>query len=262
LFGPLSARATEQSSNEQFKAKENEALTQSDWNRLALSEMQAGLTVKGLEHERKAIQLYSPKDAAAFHSALGYFDDEVINFLINHDQSAEAEKLLVDAVERTKSVAGARSTLTQAQIGDLFKFYVHQRNFNAALKTLDQALDFNLCIGPSPSQALRINQNIRGRSRPHTSVAVIHMMLLAIKSVEKIDPAFSITVVEKILKTEELYLPVDDERLVEPLGGLGDAYFQAKNTLRQMAIIAELIKSPSVTTQTVHLQCISAAKIF
>ena len=226
-FGTLSARATEQSSAE-FKVKENEALTEYDWNRLALSEMQAGLTSKGLEHERKAMQLYSSKDVAGLHSALGYLDDQVILTLTNHGHSAEAEKLLVDAVERTKTVAGARSGLTQGQIRDLFVFYVHQKNYNAALKTLDQALDFDLSTGPSPSQALRINQNIRGRNRPHTSVGVIHMILLAIKEVEKTEPAFSITAIEKVLKTQEPYLIADDERLVEPLGALADAYFQVK----------------------------------
>ncbi len=226
-FGTLSARATEQSSAE-FKVKENEALTEYDWNRLALSEMQAGLTSKGLEHERKAMQLYSSKDVAGLHSALGYLDDQVILTLTNHGHSAEAEKLLVDAVERTKTVAGARSGLTQGQIRDLFVFYVHQKNYNAALKTLDQALDFDLSTGPSPSQALRINQNIRGRNRPHTSVGVIHMILLAIKEVEKTEPAFSITAIEKVLKTQEPYLTANDERLVEPLGALADAYFQAK----------------------------------
>ncbi len=226
-FGILSARATEQSSAE-FKVKENEALTESDWNELALNEMQAGLTSKGLEHERKAMQMYSLKDAAGCtSSALGYLGDRVIGTL-TPDHSAEAEKLLVDAVERTKTVTGTKSVFTQAQIGDLFVFYVHQKNYNAALKTLDQALDFDLSTGPTPSQALRINQNIRGRVRPHTSVGVIHMILLAIQEVEKTEPAFSITAVEKVLKAQEPYLTANDERLVEPLGALADAYFQAK----------------------------------
>jgi tetratricopeptide (TPR) repeat protein len=226
-FGTLSALATEQSLDEQFKVKENEALTQSDWNTLALSEMQAGLTSKGLEHERKAMRLYSPKDAAGLHSALGYLGDQVI-FILTPDHAAEAEKLLVDAVERTKTVAGAKSVLTQAQIGDLFVFYVHQKNYKAALKTLGQVLDFDLSTGPTPSQALRHEAHGRSRNQPHTSVGVIHMILLAIKEVEKTEPAFSITAVEKVLKAQEAYLTANDERLVEPLGALADAYFQAK----------------------------------
>ena len=87
-FGTLSARATELSSDEQFKLNGNKALTQSDWNRLALSELQAGLTSKGLEHERKAMQLYSPKDAAALRSALGYLGDQVI-LTLTPDHAAE-----------------------------------------------------------------------------------------------------------------------------------------------------------------------------
>jgi tetratricopeptide (TPR) repeat protein len=226
-FGAVSTLA-QPTSGEQFKAKENEALSEYDLNNLALSEMQAGLTSKGLEHERNAMQLYSSKDVAALRSALGFFGDAVIHTLTNSGHPAEAEKLLVDAVDRTKTVTGAKSGLTQGQIGDLFVFYVHQKNYNAALKTLDQALDFDLSTGPTPSQALRINPNVRSRIRPHTSVAVIHMMLLAIKEVEKTEPAFSFTAVEKILKTQEPYLTDDDERLVEPLGALADAYFQAK----------------------------------
>jgi tetratricopeptide (TPR) repeat protein len=226
-FGAVSALA-QTTLDEQFKVKENEALTESDWNRLALSEMQAGLTSKGLEHERKAMQMYSSKDAAGCSSsALGYLGDQVI-LTLTPSHTSEAEKLLVDAVERTKTVTGTKSVFTQAQIGDLFVFYVHQKNYNAALKTLDQALDFDLSTGPTPSQALRINQNVRSRVRPHTSVGVIHMILLAIKEVEKTEPAFSITTVEKVLKTQEPYLTADDERLVEPLGALADAYFQAK----------------------------------
>jgi tetratricopeptide (TPR) repeat protein len=223
----LSASAAEQSLDEQFKIKENEALTQSDWNRLALSEMQAGLTSKGLEHERKAMQLFSSTDVAGAHSALGYLGDQVISTL-TPDHPAEAEKLLVDAVERTKTVAGAKSVLTQAQIANLFVFDVHQKKYDAALKTLGQALDFDLSTGPTPSQALGINQNIRSRNQPHTAVGVVHMILLAIKEVEKTEPAFSIAAVEKVLKAQDAQLTADDERSVETLGALADAYFQVR----------------------------------
>ncbi|HEY9776144.1 MAG TPA: tetratricopeptide repeat protein [Planktothrix sp.] len=229
-FGPVSVLATEQSSDQQFKAMEDQALAaehNGNLYALALSELQSGLTSKGLEHERKAMQLYSPKDAAALHSALGYLGDQVI-LTLTPDHTVEAEKLLVDAVERTKTVAGGKSVLTQAQIGDLFVFYVHQKNYNAALKTLGQALNFDLSTGPTPSQALRINQNIKSRVQPHTSVGVVHMILLAIKEVEKTEPAFSITAVKKVLNAQEAYLTANDERLVETLGALADAYFQAK----------------------------------
>ena len=79
-FGAVSALA-QTTLDEQFKVKENEALSEYDLNKLALSEMQAGLTSKGLENERQAMRLYSPKDVAALRSALGFFGDAVTHTL-------------------------------------------------------------------------------------------------------------------------------------------------------------------------------------
>jgi tetratricopeptide (TPR) repeat protein len=236
-FGTVTARATEQSSDQQFKAKEDQALAAERrhdlneshrWNELALSEMAAGLTSKGLEHERHAMQLYSSKDVANNFGVLGYLGSRVILTLTNQGHSAEAEKLLVDAVERTKAVAGPKSVATQAQIGDLFSFYLHQENYHAALRTLAQVLDFDLSNGETPSQSLTHFINVNCRYQPKSSVVVLHVILEAIRGVEKTKPLFAITAVEKVVKAQEARLTADDERLVETLGALGDAYFQAK----------------------------------
>jgi tetratricopeptide (TPR) repeat protein len=209
-------------------AREVESSTERFLNELALRELRDGLTSEGLKHERAAMRLYSSQDVERLRGALGYLGDQVILTLINHGHSAEGEKLLLDAVERTKYVAGAKSVLTQAQIGDLFVFYVNQKNYSAALKALGQVLDFDLSTGPTPTQALTINQNIKSRNQPHTAVGVVHMILVAIKNIEKNEPEFSVTAVGKVLKAQETYLAADDERLVETLGALADAYFQAQ----------------------------------
>jgi tetratricopeptide (TPR) repeat protein len=231
-FGTASALATEQSPDQQFKAKEDQALAAEPnhelnvshlWNQLALSEIAIGLTSKGLEDERHSMQLYSVPDHVG---VLGYLGRDIIRTL-TEGHSAEAEKLLIDAVERTKAVAGSKSVVTQSQIGDLFEFYVQQKNYHAALKTLDQVLDFDLSNGKTPSQSLPHFSNVLFPYRPHSSVGVVLVILLAIQR-EKTKPSFAIAAIDKILKAQEARLTADDERLVPTLAALGDAYFQAK----------------------------------
>jgi tetratricopeptide (TPR) repeat protein len=228
-FGTIAAFAvTDQTDKSSFNAQERESLlTESDLYELAFTEVEAGRISKAIEHERRAMQMYSAKDVAAGHSPLGYADIAFILALSSH-HAREAETLLRDAVKRTQDVAGSKSVLTRAQIADLFVFYLRQKNYSAALRTLEQVLDFDLSSGPTPTQALRINQNIRGRVRPYTAVAVLHEILSAIQANENSNPGFSITAVGKILKAQDDCLEADDERLVETLAALADAYFYSK----------------------------------
>jgi tetratricopeptide (TPR) repeat protein len=234
-FGTASALETEQSSDEQFKAKEEQAFASERnhekcamhlWNQLANAEIGAGLTSAGLKHERHAMQLFSLENDVGV-GVLGECGGRIIPTLTGQGHSAEAEKLLVEAVERTKSVAGPKSVATQAQIGDLFVFYVTQGKYPAAMNTLDRVLDFDLGNGASVALT-HFWPNTKFAQQPGTSVRVLHGILRAIAQVEKTDPSFAITAIKKVLKAQEACLTSDDERLVETLAALGDAFFQAR----------------------------------
>lgn len=201
--------------------------TLTDLSKLALRELQDGLTLAGLKHEHKVIQLYSLKDAEKLHSALGPFREQIV-FTLGSQHAELAEKLLLDAIERTKLATGKRSVFTQAQIADLFVFYVHRKDYADASRVLDQILDFDLSTGPTPTRALTINQNVRSRVRPHTAVGVVHLLISTIREEKGIDASFAQTAIDTILKAQENYLQSDDERLVETISALADEYFQAK----------------------------------
>src|SRR5271166_4377748 len=99
-FGTASALATEQSSDEQFKAKEEQAFASERnhekcamhlWNQLANAEIGAGLTSAGLKHERHAMQLFSLENVGV--GVLGECGGRIIPTLTGQGHSAEAEKL-------------------------------------------------------------------------------------------------------------------------------------------------------------------------
>jgi tetratricopeptide (TPR) repeat protein len=235
-FGPVSALAMEQSLNQQFKAQEDQALAATRnheksamhlWNQLASAEIGAGLTPEGLEHERHAMQLYSSEDVGEF-GVLGYLGSRIIPTLTAQGHSVQAEQLLIEAVERIRIVAGPKSVATQAQLGDLFLFYVRQKHYLSALRILDQVLDFDLSNGEAPSQSLTHFVNVNRPLQPNSSVAVLHSILVRLQKVEKAEPSFIIIALEKVLKAQEVHLTAHDERLIESLAALGDAYFQAK----------------------------------
>jgi tetratricopeptide (TPR) repeat protein len=56
----------------------------------------------------------------------------------------------------------------------------------------------------------------------------MHRILLVVRDVDKAESSFALTVLKKVLNAQEAYLGTHDERLVETLGALGDAYFDAK----------------------------------
>jgi tetratricopeptide (TPR) repeat protein len=197
------------------------------WYQLANDEINAGLTSEGLEHERHAMRLYSSENVGEF-GVLGNLSSRIIPTLVAQGHSAQAEWLLKEGVDRIRIVAGPKSVASQAQLAELFLFYVRHNNFSSALRVLDLVLDFDLSTGEAPSQSLTHFVNAKLPLQPTSSTAVIHSVLLGLRKAEKIEPSFTIIVLEKILKAQEVYLPVQDERLIETLAALGDAYFQAK----------------------------------
>lgn len=237
-FGPLSAQAIEQTSDDrQLKAIEDQALAAENnhakyasnlWSQIANRELAAGLKSEALEHEHHAIQLYSAQNVEEHFGPLGYMGRGVVYGLAQQGRSEDAEKLLIEAVERVKNVAGPKSIATQAQIEELFGFYAHQGNHNAAMRALDQVMDFDLGSGETPSQSLMHHENVTARYQPRTAVEVVHQILLVVQDVEKTEFSFAVTVTKKVLNAQAVYLAADDERLVETLVALADAYFYAK----------------------------------
>jgi tetratricopeptide (TPR) repeat protein len=199
--------------------------TRSLWTQLAQNEVCQGLIAKGLEHEHHAMDLYTAKDAMSHEGILGY-RDFFINGLVNKGHKDEAERLLIEAVTRTKAVAGQGSVATQAQLTDLFAFYAEQGKKPEALKVLDQVLQSNLKTGETLSQSLIHSHCGPGWPQAADAVEVLNRVFQAVLQMKPKDLEFARVVFEKVLKAQKSQLKQDDERLLGTLSQLGDTYYE------------------------------------
>jgi tetratricopeptide (TPR) repeat protein len=194
------------------------------WTQLAQSELYEGQITQALEDEHHAMDLYTADDATGHQDILGYRGSFIAG-LVAKGQKEAAERLLIQAVARTKAVAGQGSIATQAQLTDLFCFYAEQGQKPEALKTLDQILQFNLKTGETLSQALRHSHCGPGWPHAADAVEVLSKLFQAIYQMKPKDLEFSRIAFEKVLKAQKSQLQLDDERLVGTIAQLGDTYF-------------------------------------
>jgi tetratricopeptide (TPR) repeat protein len=145
---------------------------------------------------------------------------------VNEKHKDEAERLLIEAVARTKAAAGQGSVAAQAQLVDLFVFYVEQGKKTEALKVLDQVLQFNLKTGETISQSLTHSHCGPGWPQAADAVEVLGRVSDAIFRMKPKDLEFSRIAFEKVLKAQKSQLKQDDERLLGTLASLGDTYFE------------------------------------
>jgi tetratricopeptide (TPR) repeat protein len=194
------------------------------WTRLAQNEIFEGHIAQAMEHEHHAMDLYTAKDAMNHEGILGYREN-FMRGLVGKGQKEAAERLLINAVARTRALAGQGSIATQAQLSDLFCFYAEQGKKPEALKTLDQILQFNLKTGETVSQSLMHSHCGPGWPQAADAVEVLSRVFQAIDQMKPKDLEFSRIAFEKVLTAQKSQLARDDERLIGTIAHLGDAYF-------------------------------------
>jgi tetratricopeptide (TPR) repeat protein len=194
------------------------------WSQLAANEISAERILKGLEDEHHVMQLYSKKDSID-HNPMLPDNFGFITILVNKGHKAEAERFLIEAVARTKAIAGPKSVAVQAQLGDLFAFYVDQKRYAPAMATLDEMLSFDLTTGETPSQAA-MHSHCGAWPQAADAVEVLDRIFRSLDQVESQNPGFVEACLEKVLKAQKAALKPNDERLVATLGQLGEVNFQ------------------------------------
>lgn len=194
------------------------------WTQLAQDEVFDGLITQALEHEHHAMDLYTAKDAMKHEGILGYRGN-FTRGLVGKGHKDIAERLLIDAVARTKALVGQGAIATQAQLSDLFCFYAEQGRKPEALKILDQILQFDLTTGETVSQSLMHSHCGPGWPQPADAVEVLSRVFQAINEMQPRDLEFCRMVFVKVLTAQKSQLKPDDERLIGTIAQLGDVFF-------------------------------------
>ena len=226
------ASAAERSDDqEQLKLKRSAALLAEHihdphatryWLQLAFSEVHEDPTI-ALEDAHRAMSLYTKDDALNNDGILGCHS-AIIGGLVCVGRKAEAEQLLIEAVDKTKALVGDNALDTRSQLVDLFIFYVNQKNEGSALKILEQVLSGNLTTGETLTESLN-RSHCFVWPRPMDAMGLLGVIFKRL-DVPSTKPEFRQTVLQKILAAQKLALKPEDERLVPTLAALGDANFQ------------------------------------
>lgn len=192
------------------------------WSHVANSKAARGDIDAALVDERHLMQLYSARDVTNHLGVLVH--SAVVYWLVRAGRKAEAEKLLLEAVQKTKAVAGEKSINTQAQWVDVFEFYVKQKNYNAALNALSEALKGNLSTGETLTHYM--NYSHCGPGWPQSANAVdLLNSIFRILFAKDVDLTFVSTAMQRVLKAHEAAVQPSDERLVPTLAHVGDSLF-------------------------------------
>lgn len=194
------------------------------WSRVANSKGSRGEIDAALVDVRHMMKLYSVWDVANHQGILA--NSNIVIWLVKHGRKAEAQNLLIEAVQRTKAVAGQNNIATQAQCIDLFEFYVKQKNYRAAETVLTEALSGDLTTGETLTHYMSISHCGPGWPQTSNAVDLLNSIFsIVLKKVPDTDPMFVLTVAQKVLKAQDAALKPNDERLVPTLAQLGDIYF-------------------------------------
>jgi hypothetical protein len=195
------------------------------WSQIASSEVCDGNVEQGLADEHHVMQIYDTKCAANHDGILGA-RSFIIRCLTNQGHNDDAERLLIEAIVKTKAVAGPRSVAAQAQEADLFAFYVEQKKFALAQAPLDQVLKGNLASGESLSQSLMHSHCGPGWPQAADATEVMGVLFTSLDDAERTNPEFVRAAFEKILKAQRDMLTINNERFVPTLARLGDINFK------------------------------------
>jgi tetratricopeptide (TPR) repeat protein len=208
-----------------FSETNHHQSVRSDWTNLACAEIAEGDWRKGIEHAQHVIALFSGQ-CAKYHSNVLGDGADIPALLVRAKHAEEAEKLLLAAVARAQTIAGAKSLQVQGQLKDLFVFYVAQKDYANADTILDKVLACDLTTGETLSQSL--SHSHCGQSPPQSAdaVEVLWKVFEVLDRAKKNDPVFVKQSFEKILAAQKKVLAQTDERIMPTLTSLGDINFE------------------------------------
>ncbi|MDR3615996.1 MAG: hypothetical protein P4L53_20735 [Candidatus Obscuribacterales bacterium] len=197
------------------------------WADVASTELRAGLTSQTIEHLRHVMALYTSQSAKKHEGVLGSPPRAIVE-LSYSTHAEEAEKLLIEAASKATAVAGPSSVAAQAQLVELFEYYLRQKKYDQALNTLDKVLTFDMSTGESLSQRRNIDvcYITAPWSQPVDAVSIVVQIFSIVEPIQKELPELAKTIYERVLKSQRLWLSPQDERLVPALAKLGDVNFQ------------------------------------
>lgn len=231
----------------QFAEKNHHPRARSFWTQLSIEEIVSGMLAQGLEHAHHVMDLYSPKDVS-FHTGVLGDPDNILNVLIYKGYKNEAERLAVEAVARTKEVAGD-SVATQAQLADLFAVYLRVGKQHDAMNTLTEILRFDLLSGETISQSNEHTHCSPPLPQASNAVMVIAQVSGAMEQIKPRDLNFENEAYEKILNAQKSQLAADplladtkDELLLVTLSKLGDSQFELQKYTEADKYFSEAFK--------------------
>jgi tetratricopeptide (TPR) repeat protein len=217
----------------QFAETNHHPRARSYWTQLSIEEIVNGMLAQGLEHAHHVMDLYSTKHVG-FHTGVLGDPDNILNVLIYKGYKSEAERLAVEAVARTKEVAGD-SVATQAQLADLFAVYLRLDKKEDAMKTLTEILRLDVTSGETLSQSLGRTHCYPPLPQAPNAVMVIDKVSWSMEQIKPRDLNFENAAYEKILKAQKSQLAANplltqtkEELLLPTLSKLGDIQFELK----------------------------------
>jgi plasmid stabilization system protein ParE len=199
------------------------------WMQLAEAEVSAKLLARGLAHAHHVIDTYSAIDVIdrrdVLQSSYG-----IVQLLVNEGEKKEAEQLLIDAVNQAKAIAGPESVAAQAQLTDLFSFYVDQQNDTRALATLDKILLLGLTSCETPSQGrMHFHYGPGPAPQPSTATEIVVRIRRTATNLDQKRHILAQEILNKLLVAQRCVFFADDERLVATLDDLAAVDYRASN---------------------------------
>lgn len=196
------------------------------WEQVVAFELAHGFIDAGLEQARKNLSRYSKADAVLFKRPVGSL--LIAERLAAVGRERDAEKFLDDVVAKVRSVAGEHSVQAQAQLVDLFAYYLSRKEYEKAETVLNQILSYDLTTGPTPIQYDSVSHCGPGTEQPGDAVAITAALIELLPPSDK-DVGRRIHFLKMILAAHERALKADDERLVVILKTIAETYFATKN---------------------------------
>lgn len=210
----------------QLAEKNHQLNTRNLWANVAFTKAARGDTQSALTDINHVMQLYTIKNAANHEPV--FVHSNFVYWLVKDGKKSEAEKLLLDAVEKTKTVTGKNSICTQAQNVDLFEFYIKEKNFTAAGEALDSALIGDFTTGETLTQYMNVSHCGPGWPQSATSVELVNSIFKILETIKDTQQDFVASSLKKVLNAQDTALKPEDERLVPTLANLGDISFEQR----------------------------------
>jgi tetratricopeptide (TPR) repeat protein len=148
--------------------------------------------------------------------------------LDNSSQKVSLEKRLAPSRNLTRDDLFANVRIKDEN-SDSFVLNVEKKQFDSALKFLNQILSGDLTTGETRTQA-QLHSSHSGRApHPANAMEILTVVFKELETVQSTEPAFVKDCLERILKAQRNSLNKNDERLVPTLARLGDVNFQLNN---------------------------------